>query len=499
MIELMGESIEMGIVLRTIASFMMVATAAGAAVSTTAWFRGQHEINDGIGARLSQLKSDLNARIDAEAMRAKSLAMLVAESPEAQLSMETADRQTLLSIFGPMYESIRQSATLDQFQFHLPPATSLVRLHQPAKFGDDLSSLRPMVVEANRSGKLLAGIESGVAGLGIRGVAPVSKDGRHLGTVEFGATLGEPLLRSFTNGTGAFAAIFVTDNGGLKLIGSTLPQRIADDIRQLAQTSPAQTGAAQAGQSLRYWEDDSVSYGWSTFPLLDFSGRPVATAVIAADIQAYAAARRETGWFMMVAAFGAIVLGSLVGLILARRLIGPINRLTTAIEALADQRYDVAIPSTGRHDEIGKISRALGRLKVRAHEVADHESLMTARAHELEAMDQAIRADIENNLSGIVLAAIETSEGTSRMLRIMDEVAETGRRSQSMAAAVKEMVASMREVSRLSETAAVEATQAGNAAQDGHRSSEVTDAVLGRLFETVTEAAQRAEGLAEAS
>jgi hypothetical protein len=60
-------------------------------------------------------------------------------------------------------------------------------------------------------------------------------------------------------------------------------------------------------------------------------------------------------------------------------------------------------------------------------------------------------------------------------------------------------VASMREVSRLSETAAVEATQAGNAAQDGHRSSKVTDAVLGRLFETVTEAAQRADGLAEAS
>src|SRR3954453_5502355 len=112
MIELMGESIEMGIVLRTIASFVMVATAAGAAVSTTAWFRGQHEIDDGIGARLSQLKSDLNARIDAEAMRAKSLAMLVAESPEAQLSMETADRQTLLSIFGPMYESIRQGQRL---------------------------------------------------------------------------------------------------------------------------------------------------------------------------------------------------------------------------------------------------------------------------------------------------------------------------------------------------------------------------------------------------
>jgi methyl-accepting chemotaxis protein len=489
-----GESIGMGIVLRTIVSFVVVATAAGAAVATTAWLRGQHEIDNGIGVRLSQLKSDLNSRIDAEAMRAKSLAMLVAESPEAKLAMEAADRQALLSIFGPMYESVRQSAALDQFQFHVPPATSLLRLHQPAKYGDDLSAIRPMVVEANKSRKPLAGMEMGVAGVGIRGIAPVSKDGRHLGTVEFGATLGDPLLRSFTNVTGAFAAIFISDGGVLKPVGSTLPPRIADDLRQLAQTE-----LAQKGQSLRYWEDESVSYGWSAFTLLDYSGKPVATAVIAADTQAYAAARRETGWFMMMTAFGALVLGSLVGLILARRLIGPMNRLTAAIEALADCRYDVAIPATGRRDEIGMIARALGRLKDHACEIADHESRMTARAWELEAMDRSIRSDIESNLNGIVLAAIETSEGTSRMVRIMDEVAQTGRRSQSMAAAVEEMVASMREISRLSETAAVEATQAGDAAQDGHRSSEVTDAVLGRLFKTVTEAAQRAEGLAEAS
>ena len=64
----------MGVVARTIISFVVVATAAGAAVSTTAWLRGQREIDHGIGTRLSQLKSDLNSRIDAEATRATSLA-----------------------------------------------------------------------------------------------------------------------------------------------------------------------------------------------------------------------------------------------------------------------------------------------------------------------------------------------------------------------------------------------------------------------------------------
>src|ERR671920_288646 len=116
---------------------------AGAAVSTTAWLRGQWEIDHGIGTPLSQLKSDLDSRIDAEAARATSLAMMVAESPSARLALETADRQALLAEFRPVYESLRQLGAIDQFQFHVPPATSFVRLHQPAKYGDDLSTLRP--------------------------------------------------------------------------------------------------------------------------------------------------------------------------------------------------------------------------------------------------------------------------------------------------------------------------------------------------------------------
>src|SRR5688500_6089896 len=94
-----GGAVGMGVVARTIISFVMVATAAGAAVSATAWLRGEHEIDHGIGTRLSQLKNDLESLIDAEASRAISLAMMVADSPSARLAMETADRQALLAEF----------------------------------------------------------------------------------------------------------------------------------------------------------------------------------------------------------------------------------------------------------------------------------------------------------------------------------------------------------------------------------------------------------------
>ena len=91
---------------------------------------------------------------------------------------------------------------------------------------------------------------------------------------------------------------------------------------------------------------------------------------------------------------------------------------------------------------------------------------MSTRANELEAMDRTIRADIENNLNGLVLGR----HGDQR--KHLPHGADHGRSGgdgpplpQSMAASVEEMVAGMREISRLSETAALEATQAGNAAQ----------------------------------
>ena len=184
------------------------------------------------------MKSDLDGRIDAEAARATSLAMMVADSPSARLAMENSDRQALLTEFRPVFKLLRQLGAIDQFQFHVPPATSLVRLHQPGKYGDDLSALRPTVVDANRNGEVVSGIESGVAGLGIRRRGACSKDGRHLGTVEFGAALGDPLLKSFTKATVLFAAMTCPTPGLSKPIGSTLPVRIADEIQKLAQHRP---------------------------------------------------------------------------------------------------------------------------------------------------------------------------------------------------------------------------------------------------------------------
>ncbi len=119
--------------------------------------------------RLDTVAQGLTATIQAESLRARSLAEAVASDPTAAEAFAARDRARLLAHTEPVFTQLKRTAGADQMQFHLPPAISFLRLHMPAKFGDDLSSFRETVVETNRDGKPREGLENGVAGFGIRG------------------------------------------------------------------------------------------------------------------------------------------------------------------------------------------------------------------------------------------------------------------------------------------------------------------------------------------
>ncbi len=99
------------------------------------------------------------------------------------------NRDGLIQDLGKYNEKLKKEYDIDQFQFHTPPATSFLRLHQPGKFGDDLSAFRNTVVEANQNKKKVVGLEVGVAGPGLRVVFPVSYENKHIGTIEFGGSI----------------------------------------------------------------------------------------------------------------------------------------------------------------------------------------------------------------------------------------------------------------------------------------------------------------------
>ena len=169
----------------------------------------RHFITEHRRQLLQAYSEELQAMLHRNCLTAYSMAELVAQLPEIQEALASHNRARLQELTLPLFRELKGKLHLAQFQFHLPPATSFLRLHQPQKFGDDLSSIRVTVVQANREGKPVMGLETGVEGVGLRGVAPVFFQGRHVGSVEFGGALDQSILTKLKEKFGVDVAVLV--------------------------------------------------------------------------------------------------------------------------------------------------------------------------------------------------------------------------------------------------------------------------------------------------
>lgn len=140
----------------------------------------------------AQLKAK-KAYFDSYVMQPRVLSYMIdAQTPRRQ----SQARDELYDVFKSAYEQMRRQG-IYQFQFHLPDNSSFLRLHDPSRFGDDLSGVRTSVRLANQTQMPVEGFDFGRVVAGLRSVFPIVHNGQHLGSVEFSNQF-ETLRRDLT-------------------------------------------------------------------------------------------------------------------------------------------------------------------------------------------------------------------------------------------------------------------------------------------------------------
>ena len=186
----------------------------------------------------------------------------VANNPEVVKAFADGDREKLIEMLLPVYNSV--SDDIEQFQFHLPDSTSFLRLHNTKKYGDSLKDFRFTVNEANEKKTRTIGIESGVAGYGIRVVFPLAYEGVHIGTVEYGREFGKGFLDKLKSQFQGEYALYKINNNDSELIAATYEN-----------DSWMPTGAVlekvKQGETTYYLSDDEVN-GIMLIPFDDYKG-----------------------------------------------------------------------------------------------------------------------------------------------------------------------------------------------------------------------------------
>ncbi|MCF8480579.1 MAG: CZB domain-containing protein [Rhodospirillum sp.] len=450
---------------------------------------------------LERYHQTFHARLEAEAFRAQSMAALAGSVPAAAAALAGGDRDALGALYNATFPLLHDTYGVRQFQFHLPPATSFLRVHKPETFGDDLSGFRETVVRTNQTNTPVSGVEKGVAGLGIRGVVPVTNQGSPVGSVEFGMSLDEAFATTFKRDFNVDVVLHLqseTTNG-------TQNQRDTYQVKAStlggdSRLTAAQVTAAAAGETIL---TPSPRAGESLMVMAkaipDFTGRPAGVVELLIDSSIYQARIDTATRQALIWGLAAVALATLLGSLLALGIARPITVMTNIMDRVAHRDFSVPPPQTNRKDEVGRMARSLAFFMDKSREIAGFEAAQADKFREMEATRAKLTHDAQDNLRGIVSAAIENNEALVVLANMMKDVRDTSEMSQTMASAVEEMVSSINAIAANGDAAAQEAERANQIAQDGVTAANDAVTNMEVIHQSVSGAARTVDTLAEAS
>ena len=398
--------------------------------------------------------------VNSEGRLARSMSALVAGVPKVQEAFAQRDREALAELFVPGFDVLKQSYGARQFQFHTPPATSFLRIHRPNKFGDDLSSFRHTVVEANKNHKTIQGLEVGVAGLGVRGIVPVEYQGIPQGTVEFGMSFGQPFFDSRAEQYGVQLELYIKRDGKLDRFASTMEGNdlITEDALLKLKKDDEVFGFGKL-------EGQPVTYFAST--VADYSGEPIGIMTVVKDRTAFAESVSGLSWLVFgLGLISLAVIGVLVWLI-SNSVVKPICKAALAMEGIASAEGDLTVrmDESGR-DEVSRLSRAYNRFAVKTEKMIRNITRSSA--------------NLSVHSKQFALLSRHTSRGIQKQ---HDQTVQ-------VASAMTEMAATVREVAQ-------NTTETAGAAKQADQQAVVGRQVVGDVAQSIDTLAQEVGKAAE--
>jgi len=342
-----------------------------------------------------------DGQVDSYKNLALGLALEAATNPEIQKAFAAQDRAALQALTEDTYKQLDVRLGVPQYQYHLPPAISFLRLHQPKKFGDDLSSFRATVLEANQTQKEVSGIEIGRGGLGVRGVEPVFYEGRHIGSVEFGLNVNTQLLSALRGEYGVDWQIWLQKSAAEVASFETPNTKIEPPLPELVfqtntLTSPvynrpqAYTQALQGKETLNRIDVDGKNLAVYSAPLKDYSGKVIGVVDIIQDRTAIVQANTRnlvTNLLLL-----ALTMGSTIAIVVnaGQRALRPVRDLTSAAREIANGNLERRT-SIHSGDELQDLSETFDAMTLQLRElIANLETRVQERTLELESRTRQV-------------------------------------------------------------------------------------------------------------
>lgn len=537
-------------------TFLLVVTllATSAILLTTNYFEAKNRFLENLKSEADYIKKQYDFQLN-EKLKNLSIALEILSNSEDILKLvESGDRDNLREKLYPLYlNKLKKDYGISQFQFHTPNNYSFFRVHEPDRYGDDLSKFRATVVKANAEKIQVSGLEVGKFGAGLRNVVPLNYKGSHLGTLEFSASL-ESILDFVSKAVGAEYSISIFD----EVFSKTNREKqsndlIVDNLIYYHSSDPENLEILKdykVSEEITLTEHSDDMHVVFSFPIEEFDGSKIGYFTIFKDVSdVYSAIWQD----FLIKLIVMLVITFVVALFLTTRLrqelIKPVNSLHKAAMKIANGNYDFNL-TVKKADEIGQVRQAFNdmieNVRVKQKELLDEKESIQTRINQavaesdrqksyltqsvavlLNGMDKfadgdlSVKLDVTSNdeigrlyegfnktvvnigrLVNQLIDVIETITRSASQISSATEEIAAGANQQSaqtneVAAAVEQMTKTIYETSKNAVTASQNAKSSSNSAQTGVNRIVKAKEGMGRITGSSQETAKVIEGLAQ--
>ncbi|MBK9441499.1 MAG: hypothetical protein IPN53_09365 [Comamonadaceae bacterium] len=281
----------------------------------------------------------------------------LASMPAVVKAFSEQDREALLTASQGTFKVMHEKHGVSQAQFHLAPALSFLRLHNPEKFDDDQSKFRQMVVEVNRTNGIRKGIEVTTSGIGIFGTLPLADNtGQVLGSFEMAMEFG-PLLDELKKAYGFELALFINE----KILHDTATSLKGDIFNEQNRVGPyikfysthpellrrlVDSGDINITEESHYLRDaNGVPHGVLLQPVYNYAKKQIGVVAMARDFSATRSADGQAiVWQTLLGVLSAMLLAGVVLIVLRGLVTRPMAVLNERMAALADGTHARDLP-----------------------------------------------------------------------------------------------------------------------------------------------------------
>src|SRR5207244_959981 len=128
-------------------------------------------------------------------------------------------------------------------------AKIFLRVHDPKAFDDDVSARRTTIVESNRTGKPIVGVEPGRDTLLTFAMTPIMRDGKSIAVADIGVAFGKEFADRAKKRFGVDLAVHWLDGKQFKTLSSTFSGDVAtqEELKSVFDGTTLRRDATLAG------------------------------------------------------------------------------------------------------------------------------------------------------------------------------------------------------------------------------------------------------------